>query len=634
MNKKVFELLNSAFEKYGDETAIICNDKSISYSDLGKNIFFLGNKLRENVPSESIIGISCNRSIQTIVNLLAILASGKTYLPLDFDLPTARLKKIVDEAKLNYFLPSTTEESYESLGLKSIHSFKYDKNCSAVISKYAYILFTSGSTGTPKGVCMSDDALINLVEWQNNYSQSSIGFNTLHFAKLTFDASFLEIFCTISTGGTLHIVDNEKLKDPYMLLNYIENNKINRLFLPFVALHGLCNTSYLYKIFPFCLKEVMTAGEQLKITDSIRSFFSKLPDCELFNQYGPTESHVVTQLHLKDDPASWDELPTIGLPIKNSYVDIVNDFGEIISNPGEIGELYLSGVCLADGYLNRDDLTNDKFVIFGKDSKSSYRVYKSGDLGFWNENGEISFVGRRDDQIKINGFRVEIGEIELATSKVNGVDECAIVKASNPDNQFILKLFYTSSNEAVTDDFIRKQISSVLPDYMIPTIISKLEKLPKTTSGKVDRNKLSKEFDESLNEKSIEFKSSDFGLEYDLSLIWKTILQETKIDKESNFFEIGGNSILAQNLSLKIKGYLDIHFPVTLVYQYPTIGSQAEYLTKGITYNLVNYEIEDEDLLNFEETYMDVSNPPFIGAKIGLDEDGMPFWINDPNIYK
>ncbi|MEN2284133.1 non-ribosomal peptide synthetase [Algoriphagus sp. SE2] len=632
MNNQVYELLNFAFQNHEKETAIIHQEESISYSELENRIHAIANKLKTKVPSERIIGISCDRSIQTILNLLAILAAGKTYLPLDFDLPKVRLKKIVEEADLTYFLPGNSLEPFEELGLNSINSSKKEENQIEEVSKYAYILFTSGSTGIPKGVCMPHLALINLVEWQNKNSKSTIGFNTLHFAKLTFDASFLEIFCSLSTGGTLHIVDNQLIRDPYLLLNYIDSQSINRLFLPFIALQGLCNAAKSYKIFPSCLKEVMTAGEQLKITDSLRRFFSELPTCKLFNQYGPTESHVVTQLYLQGDPQFWEELPTIGMPIQNSRVDIVSERGEIISKEGEIGELYLSGVCLADGYLNREELTNDKFIQFAGDNNSSYRVYKSGDLGYWNKNGEISFIGRTDDQIKINGFRVEIGEVELEASKIVGVDEFAIVKSKNEDGQFSLKLFYTSLIEKNTEDFVRKELLKVLPEYMVPTKILKLDKLPKTTSGKVDRNQLALILDEFLIKNSTEFGFSNFGLEHELTLIWNSILQENRIESESNFFDLGGSSILAQKLSSKIKSNLDIHFPVTLIYQNPTIKDQVKYLANESTFNSVSCETDEEERFNFEETLMDINNPPFPGAKIGLDKEGMPCWIKNPYI--
>jgi amino acid adenylation domain-containing protein len=627
MAKQIFELLTSAFEKYRELNALVFDDEFISYSELGQRIHSLAGQLKINVPSETIIGVSCNRSIETIVNLLSVLAAGKTYLPIDFDLPTERLRTIVSEAKLRYFLPSLAAESFEEIGLRSINSDDSDKYKKIVNCEYGYVLFTSGSTGVPKGVCMPHEALLNLVEWQNNNSKSAIGFNTLHFAKLTFDVSFIEIFCSLSTGGTLHIVGNDIIKDPYLLLQCIESQKINRLFLPFVALQGLANAANSYQIFPSSLKEIMTAGEQLIITDFIRNFFSKVLDCELFNQYGPTETHVVTQLHLKGSPHTWDELPTIGLPIQNSRVDIVNTEGKIISKTGEIGELYLSGVCLADGYLNREELTSDKFVIFDGEENTPYKVYKSGDLGYWNENGEISFVGRRDDQVKISGFRVELVEIELATSKIAGVDECAVIKAHDGDNQLYLKLYYTSLRESIPVDFIRNQLSGALPEYMVPSIISRLEKIPKTTSGKVDRKKLSILIDNSKNTVGKNFKPPRFGFEADLALIWNKILPERKVARESNFFELGGSSILAQKLSLNIKDTLNIHFPIAQIYKYPSIKEQAEYLSKAKISTVMKNEIIAGDLPDFEETSMYANNPPFKGAKIGLDNEGNPCWI-------
>jgi amino acid adenylation domain-containing protein len=622
MTNQIFDLLELTFKKYNDKTAVVFNHESISYSELGQRVNTLANLLRENIPSEKIVAVSCNRSIETILNICAILAAGKTYLPLDFDLPDERLRVIVSEAKVDYFLPTLSLESVEGLGLRSIFDVETSKTEEIANSAYAYVLFTSGSTGVPKGVCMPHKSLINLVEWQAKYSKSTVGFNTLQFAKLTFDVSFQEIFCTLSNGGTLFLTNDDTIKDPYLLLNFIEKQNINRLFLPFIALQGLANAANAYQFYPSSLKEIITAGEQLKINKSIRSFFSKIDTCEFFNQYGPTESHVITQLHLKGDPSSWDELPTIGTPIQNARVDIVDQAGNIISKPNEIGELYLSGDCLADGYLNKEILTAQKFTIFSGKANSTYKVYKSGDLGYWNQKNEIVFIGRKDDQVKINGFRVEYGEIELAASKISGIDECAVVTDNFSDGQLYLKLYYTSSSESINEEIIRNQLSQVLPGYMIPSKISRLEKIPKTTSGKVDRKKLSITKDDSTNSTIGNMKAPRLGLESNLAVIWNKILPEVRVARESNFFDLGGSSILAQKLSLSIKSILNIHFPVALIYQYPSVKSQAEYLSKGTRSGFQNEDFETNEN---QSKVKDIAIIAFSGKFPGAN-DTEEFW--------
>lgn len=586
MQHQIFELLRPSFQNYSSQQAIIFENESLSYSELGRRVDALAEQLKDTIPNEKLVGISCSRSIQTVVNLLAILSSGKTYLPIDFGLPKERLRTVVAQSGLHFFLPSLDTEDYGEIGLQSVFSIQNKGVEEPEVSEYAYVLFTSGSTGVPKGVCMPHRSLLNLVEWQGKNSQSTIGFNTLQFARLTFDVSFQEIFCTLSNGGTLFLISDFVLRDPHALLNYIIDNKINRVFLPFIALQGLVNTANAFKLYPLTLKEVITAGEQLKVNDSFKRFFSKIPACEFYNQYGPTESHVITQLQLKGDPNTWDELPTIGYPIQNTQVIIVSDTGKAIATPGEIGELYLAGDCLSDGYLNQLELSAEKFVLFSLDGQTSIRVYKSGDLGCWTENGEINFVGRKDDQVKINGFRVELGEIELAASKIDGIDECAVVTDLLSDSQLFVRLYYISGNTAVSPYYIREKLAAILPDYMIPAKIVELDEFPKTTSGKIDRKKLLQPAESNTPIVGKTINSPRPGLEASLASSWETLLPGEQLDREGNFFNLGGSSILAQKLSLAIKKKLDVHFPVAQIYQYPSIKAQAEYLSKNLQSSL------------------------------------------------
>lgn len=636
MSGQIFQFITSAFETYQDEVAIVFEDDSIHYADLDRRVYELSERIKASIPRETIVAVSCHRSIDTIVNLLSVLAAGITYLPIDFDLPVDRLQKIVSEAGVNYFLPASPTESHSAIGLSVIPEDNADGRQEAVVSDHAYVLFTSGSTGVPKGVCMPHLALSNLVEWQNKNSKSGVGFRTLQFAKLTFDVSFQEIFCTLSTGGTLCLVRPDTLKDPYLILQYIENQAINRVFLPYIALQGLANAANSYTYYPSHLSEVITAGEQLKVNESIRNFFSGLSDCTFFNQYGPTESHVVTQFQLQGSPSSWDEMPSIGLPIQNTRVDLVNESGQVISAPGEMGELYLSGSCLADGYLNRKELTEERFSQFSGKTGASYRVYKTGDLGYYGSNGELFFVGRKDDQVKINGFRVELGEVELAAFKITGVDECAVVTDKYQDGQLYLNLFYTSTGQ-IGSDVLRRHLGKVLPEYMVPAKITLLEKIPKTTSGKVDRKRLSTSKDSSLlvNKKA---ELPQNGLEAGLAKIWGGILPEVEIAGHSNFFDLGGSSILAQKLSLQIREKLNVQFPVAQIYQYPTIKGQAAFLSKdemtsfqtaGLDAHPEQKKVKDIAIIAFSGRFPGANSASEFWEMVREGREGISFFSNE-----
>ncbi|HSF53126.1 MAG TPA: amino acid adenylation domain-containing protein, partial [Algoriphagus sp.] len=579
-SQNVFDLVEQAFSLFPDLEALIFNEERITYSELKTRVADLAALISTKIPEEKLIAVSCTRSIQTIVNILAILSSGKAYLPIDFDLPLERIQKIVSETQVRFGLAGNSLDSFDSLKITEITpSMQGQEGVESVSSDLAYIIFTSGSTGTPKGISIPHPGLINFMEWQNSASNSGPGFNTLHFAKLTFDISVQEIFSTLSTGGTLFIAENSTLKDPLLLLEFVEKNQINRIFFPFIALQGLCNAANAYQIYPKSLKEIMTAGEQLKVSLAVRKFFKKMEGCVLFNHYGPTETTIITtELRLEGDPDNWEDLPTIGKAISGTELTLVNEEGKLITQPGVIGEIYISGVGLAIGYFNNPVLTSQKFVELSFEGREPIRYFKTGDLAEWTQNGELKFRSRIDDQIKISGFRVELSDIEANVSKIEGIDENVVITDFYSDGELYLKLFYTSQDNTLTNEVIRRKLENVLPEYMIPAQFKKVDFFPKTTSGKVDRKTLAKSDNIQLQSPKVTKELESKNTEKTLRKIWMDVLQVVEVSSESNFFNLGGRSILAQKLSLEISEKLGIRFPVAFAYQYPTLNSQLKYL--------------------------------------------------------
>ncbi|TDO97047.1 polyketide synthase [Flavobacterium sp. 245] len=576
----LYELFAKQVEMHPNSIALEFDKKQVTYSELEQAASKAHLSLLKQAKNENIIGLSTTRGVEQIIFMLAILKAGKAYLPIDFGYPKSRILNIIKNSNLTFCLSNDTDEATVlSLGLKSLKNNdiqnQTDCNQDAMSQNAAYILYTSGSTGEPKGVCMGQGALINLINWQNKKSTSTNGTRTLQFAPLTFDVSFQEIMATLSTGGTLVLIEEYLRLDMVALINFIEKQQINRLFLPFVALQALAEAAFSADLFPNSLKEIMTAGEQLKITPVVQAFFTKLNTCVLYNQYGPTECHVVTELKLDGDPAYWPTLPSIGKPIYNTSILILNQNLEIVDN-GEIGELYIAGECLAEGYLKNEQLTNEKFLDWKAPDGKNIRIYRSGDIAKYLPDGNIEFLGRQDDQVKISGHRIELAEVELAINSLIGIQQ-TVVLASNLLGQTQLAAYIQTSQENIDIAAIREKTATILPDYMIPSYFTLVKEFPRTSSGKIDKKMLPPpEYNRPSNAPL--YKKATTEIQKNITKAWFGLFHIPKIGIDDNFFEMGGTSLLAQKLVAVLLKEYNYKLPVTKLYQFPTISQIAEYL--------------------------------------------------------
>ena len=575
----VHQFVEQVALEHQDRIAVVFGSHELTYRQLNNRADALAQAILHNDPDADRIGVSTTRNLEMIVGVLAILKSGKSYLPLDPAYPEHRLQQIKTDSGLRTCLSTTADELlFERLGLQVIASNKEYTQTEQPVSHQtstAYVLYTSGSTGKPKGVCMGHGPLLNLLHWQAEHSTAGSATRTLQLAPLSFDVSFQEIFATLSSGGTLMLIDETLRLDLNALLRFIDEKAINRLFLPFVALQYIAETAVSTSQFPVQLKEVMTAGEQLKITPQIAQFFSELPGCILFNQYGPTECHVITQLTLTGNPSTWPALPTIGQLIDNVSLFIVDEALTILP-AGEVGELCFGGACLAEGYLNQPALTNEKFIELETPKQGRMRIYRTGDLGRLLPDDTIEFLGRRDDQVKIRGHRVELGEIEVIISQLTGVKQSVVVARESDDGQKRLVAYVVATDGQVAKTSLRAQLEQQLPDYMMPSAFVWLDELPKTSSGKVDKKQLPAP-ERKRPELDVAYRKPRTELERSIASLWINLLQVDKIGLDDNFFELGGNSLLAQKTVTSLKQQKHI-LPVTKLYQYPTIAGMAAYL--------------------------------------------------------
>jgi amino acid adenylation domain-containing protein len=580
----IYTLFEETARDFPEHIAISFGTEQVTYESLKEKVNGLSKKIAISAPDEELIGISTIRSVEMIVAVLAVLKTGKAYLPLDPAYPKQRLQQIIMDSGIKTCLCAANETPFfTELGLTCLSGVSIRQGEKKPVLKQnpnIYVLYTSGSTGIPKGVYMTQKAMSNLVLWQHKNSIAAPGSKTLQFAPLSFDVSFQEIFATLTVGATLVLVSDDLRLDPVNLLRYITKTQVDRIFLPFVALQFLAEAAVSARQFPQSLKEVITAGEQLKVTPQVKEFFTGLNGCRLYNQYGPTECHVVTQLVLDGSAETWPLLPNIGIPISNTAIYILDEH----KNPlpaGETGELAIAGISLADGYLNRPELTAEKFVSISVDEVKT-RVYLTGDLASYLEDGTIEFLGRRDDQVKIRGYRIELGEIEVLLNSIEGIKQAIVIPKSDLSGQSKLLAYLVagSGNESTTQ--IRRYLEEKLPDYMIPSSFIWMDTLPKTSSGKVDKKALPLPGGK-RPELSVLYVPPKTIEEKQIAAVWAAVLELDTVGIHDNFFELGGNSLLALKTVSLLRSGQHIQLPITKLYQFPTIAQTINFLNaKGV----------------------------------------------------
>jgi amino acid adenylation domain-containing protein len=583
----VYQLTEKAALQYGDSTAVVYEKKTVTYQQLFAKVYNLSNAILHHAKEQQFIGISATRSIEMIAGVLAILKAGKTYVPLDANYPPLRLQQLIEDSKIEFTLCLDDESDFfKELQLSPIISNKEYHYPSTEIPFYSStvcVLYTSGSTGKPKGVCLGHQGFINQINWQKQNGIAKPGIKTLQFCHLSFDAAFQEIFVPLSTGGTLYIVNDTYRLNTGNLLHYIVANAINRLFLPYAVVQFLAETSALYQLYPTSVQEIITGGELLKITPQISQFFNIMSHCILMNVYGPTEASIwVTELKLKGNALEWPAIPSIGNPAVGAQLFIADEELNLLPD-GEVGEILIHGDCLALEYLNKPEQTAERFINWNHPQLGEIRVYRTGDLAAYNNDGTLQFHGRRDGQVKIRGGnRVELGEIEVVIGNITGISQVKVIVREDKPNQKNIVAYVLLTNNTLTEDTIKKEVAAHLPDYMIPSAVVILQEFPLTVSGKIDvRAFPAPEIQLEINS---DFKAASTKTETYLKELWEDLLQLKNISINDNFFEIGGNSLFAIQMMIRIEKNTGKQLPLISVFDHSTIESLAELIDADITF--------------------------------------------------
>jgi len=587
----VHQLFEQQVERTPDAPAVRFGEETLSYRELNSRANALANLLRsQGIGADSIVGICADRSFDMVASVLAVLKAGAAYLPLDPAYPHERLQFMLEDSHAAILLTQTElrnvfpNRKMPALFLdqdwpNGAHSSGENPENITAPENLSYLIYTSGSTGKPKGVAMIHRALVNMIDWQLKDSRLDATARTLQFTSLSFDVSFQEIFSTLCLGGTLVLIPGELRLNPPELWNFIVREKIARIFLPFVALQQLADAAAVEGSTAQALREVVTAGEQLQVTPRLREMFARHPEATLHNHYGPSETHVVTALTLQGDPQQWPALPSIGRPIQNTQIYLVDEHGEPAA-PGVPGELCIGGVPLARGYFERPDITAEKFIRDPFREEPDARLYKTGDLARWLPNGELEFLGRIDHQVKIRGYRIELGEIEAALNKLPAVRESVVIARERLPGQKELVGYLIPHQTGIVDTMkLRQELKQHLPDQMVPASFVFLEKFPLTSSGKVDRK--------SLPAPGLRIVAAApappherpwLPIQFQLVQIWEEVLGVRPIGIRDNFFELGGHSLLAVKMMDRVREITGRQLPVTALFKKATITHLAELI--------------------------------------------------------
>jgi amino acid adenylation domain-containing protein len=580
------QLFEAQVEATPDAVAVLMAGRSWTYRELNGRANQVAHHLRKlGVSTDARVAICLERSLELVAGVLGILKAGGAYVPLDPAYPRERLAFILSDAQASVLLTEErlagelpTEDVQEVVCLDSsweVIARESTQNPASVATadNLAYIIYTSGSTGTPKGVGMIHRPLVNLLWWQIRNSRRASEARTLQFAPLSFDVSFQEMFSTWLAGGSLILMAEEERREMGKLLQGMAETEIERLFLPPVVLQQLAET--LTDATPSTkLRQIITAGEQLQITEPVTRLFKRFNNCALYNHYGPSESHVVTEFALEGKPDDWPTFPPIGRPIANTRIYLLDAHLQPVP-VGVHGELHIGGVALARGYHNRPILTAERFIPDPFSRTPGARLYKTGDRAQYRPDGNIEFLGRIDKQVKIRGFRIELGEIEAVLSRHPAVREAVAVSLTEKSGDKRLVAYLVADNGSILSTtqlyhFLKDQ----LPEYMIPSAFVQLDALPLTPNGKVNRRALPAP-DRQRPELERAFVPPRTLVEQALAEIWSEVLRKEQVGVYDNFFELGGHSLLATQVVSRVREALQVELPLRRLFETPTVADLA-----------------------------------------------------------
>ncbi|NGX29461.1 MAG: Tyrocidine synthase 3 [Candidatus Anoxychlamydiales bacterium] len=579
----ILQLFEKTAKKNPNDIAIIFENKKWTFEEINKQSNIVAHTLLSlGISSEDKIAVILERTPEFIIGILGILKAGGVYIPVDSLEPNDRINSILQDSNPFCILTNSyLKKRYINHKIVFIDKLKtkktYNPNIFLSEKQLAYIIYTSGSTGKPKGVEIEHKSINDRVLWKKAAYPLDSTDVMLHTYSFNFDGSIINYFWPLCSGACLIITAKEEQFDAKALVNLIKQYNVTTMDL----LPSLIQVIFEEKEISSCfsLKNVFSGGEALS-SETIRLFYKKC-SAKLYNTYGPTEATVEASVwQCKLDYKS--AIAPIGKAIAGAKLYVL-DRDQNIVPIGVPGELYIGGIGLARGYLNDPKLTKEKFIQdpFSKNRES--RLYRTGDLTKYNSNGDIEFLGRIDSQVKIRGYRIDLKEIENSLLNMEIIKQAVVLsKGENLHKHLVAYVILANQmNEEKLFNYMKNYLKDHIPGYMIPQKIVILEKIPTLLNGKIDYKLLPEpNYNQNLflHSKKREYRNK---IEKDLYSIWKKVLELDFIEVTDNFFDIGGNSLLAMRLMTTIRNEMDITIPLISLFEHSSIESLANFLEKG-----------------------------------------------------
>ena len=565
--------------------ALTCGTRVLRYGELDQKARALADALRVlGVGPDVVVGLYAPRSLAMIVGALGILKAGGAYLPLDPKYPAARLAFMLKDGKAPVMVAVSDVKdqlpggSHETILLNELGqlidcptvSRPTSSQVTVTPKSLAYVIYTSGSTGEPKGVEITHESLFNLVQWHQHAFGVTSADRASQVASVGFDAAVWEIWPYLTAGASLHIPAEETVSDPESLRDWLVAQKITINFIPTPVAERLIELPWPSKT---ALRRMLTGADTLH-----RYPPAGLPFV-LVNNYGPTECTVVATSGVVEANGAMRQLPPIGRAIANTQLYILDEAGRQVAKE-KIGELHIGGVGVARGYRNRPELTAERFIPNPFCADPGGRLFKTGDLARFLPDGQIAFLGRTDEQVKVRGFRVELNEVTAALNEHPAIEQSVVVtRQAAPGDTRLIAYFVAVPRFSPTLSELREFLEDRLPDYMVPAAFVKLEKLPLNANGKVDR-KLLPPPDDTNTLRDRVYTAPRTDMEKTIAAMLERLLELEHVDVEENFFSLGGHSLLGAQLVARLRDTFGIEMPLRVIFEAPTVAELSSEIER------------------------------------------------------